>query len=111
MELYLLLLGILGVWRVSHLLSEEAGPEQVFTRLRRLAGTGFWGQLLSCFLCVSVWVAAPFALLLAHGWKERALLWPALSGAAILIERLLTERIKISPQVYFEETENEHVLR
>ena len=111
MEFYELIIGTLGVWRLSHLLSEEVGPAQVFARLRRRAGNGFRGQLLSCFLCVSVWVAAPFALLLVHGWKERTLLWPALSAAAILLERLGTERINISPQVYFEETENEHVLR
>jgi hypothetical protein len=111
MELYTLLLGLFGVWRISHLLSEESGPEHVFTRLRRLCGNGFWGQLFGCFYCISVWVAALFAVLLVHGWKERALLWPALSGGAILLERLSTERVQISPGVYFEETENEHVLR
>ena len=111
MELYTLLLGVFSVWRISHLLSEESGPERVFTRLRRLFGSGFWGELFGCFYCVSVWVAAPVAILLVHGWKERALLWPALSGGAILLERLSSERIRINPGVFFEETENQHVLR
>jgi hypothetical protein len=33
-------------------------------------------------------VAIPFALVLGVGWKETLLLWPALSAAAIVIERL-----------------------
>jgi hypothetical protein len=32
-------------------------------------------------------VAAPAAFFLADGWREWAALWPALSGAAILLER------------------------
>jgi len=87
-EIYWLVLGVLGVWRVTHLLFAEDGPWAVVIRLRRWAGTGFWGSLLDCFYCLSVWVAAPFALLLASGWKERLLLWPALSAGAILIERV-----------------------
>jgi hypothetical protein len=60
-------------------------------RLRRQAGTGFWGKLLDCFYCLSLWIAAPLALLLGGGWTERLLLWPALPASAILLE-LLTSR-------------------
>ncbi len=88
MELYWLVLGVLGVWRLTHLLFAEDGPWEVVIRLRRRAGTGFWGSLLDCFYCLSLWVAAPFALLLGSGWKERLLLWPALSAGAILVERV-----------------------
>jgi len=87
-EIYWLVLGALGVWRLTHLLFAEDGPWEVVIRLRRLAGTGFWGILLDCFYCLSLWIAAPFALLLGSGWKERLLLWPALSAGAILIERM-----------------------
>jgi len=87
-EIYWLVLGVLGVWRLTHLLVAEDGPWEVVIRLRRRAGTGFWGNLLDCFYCLSLWIAAPFALLLGSGWKERLLLWPALSAGAILIERM-----------------------
>jgi hypothetical protein len=85
---YWFVLGVLAVWRVTHLLSAEDGPWDVVIRLRRRAGTGFWGTLLDCFYCLSLWIAAPFAVLLGGGWTERLLLWPALSAGAILLERV-----------------------
>src|SRR5258706_705506 len=84
---YYCILGILGVWRITHLLNAEDGPGRVFARLRTLVGSGFWGELLDCFFCLSFWVALPFAFLLGGSWRERLLLLPALSGAAILLER------------------------
>ena len=83
-----LVVGVLVVWRVTHLLFAEDGPWDVVIRLRRQAGVGFWGKLLDCFYCLSLWIAAPLALLLTSGWAERLLLWPALSAGAILLERL-----------------------
>jgi len=85
---YGFILGVLGVWRLTHLLNAEDGPWKVFVRLRKLAGSGFWGELLDCFYCLSLWVAAPFALLLTSSWREGLLLWLALSGGAILLERV-----------------------
>jgi hypothetical protein len=84
---YWFILGAFGVWRITHLLNAEDGPGEIFVRLRRLAGSGILGGVLDCFYCLSVWIAAPFAWLLASSWRERLFLWPALSGAAILIER------------------------
>ena len=84
---YRLILAVLSVWRVTHLLNAEDGPGHVFVRFRLLAGSGFWGELLDCFQCLSLWVAAPFAFVLADNWAEKMLLWPALSGASILLER------------------------
>ncbi len=83
-----LVIGVLVVWRVTHLLVAEDGPWDVVIRLRRRAGDGFWGALLDCFYCLSLWVAVPFALLLGEAWTERLLLWPALSAGAILLERV-----------------------
>jgi Protein of unknown function (DUF1360) len=88
MPIYRLLLGVLAVWRFTHLLHAEDGPWQLSVRLRQQAGAGFWGELLDCFYCLSLWVSAPVALLLGGGFGERLLLWPALSAGAILIERL-----------------------
>ena len=103
MRFYWLVLGILGVWRVTHLLNAEDGPADVLVRLRRLAGSGVWGSLLDCFYCLSVWIAAPFAYFLGESWSERLLLWPALSGAAILLERLTAKSEPPPPASFFED--------
>jgi hypothetical protein len=86
-DFYWLVLGILGVWRLTHLLHAEDGPWNVAALLRRRTGTGFWARLLDCFYCLSVWIAAPFAWLLGNGVKMQLLLWPALSAGAVLLER------------------------
>ena len=85
--LYAFLLGTLAVWRLTHLLAAEDGPFALVARLRHRAGAGFWGELLDCFYCLSLWLSAPVAALLATSWAEGALLWLALSGGAILLER------------------------
>ncbi len=109
MGFYGLTLGILSVWRVTHLLYGEDGPADVFVRLRRLAGRSFLGQLLDCFYCLSVWIALPFGLWLGQGWQERVLLVAALSAGAIVLERLTsTETPK--PAVYLEDPEVSDVL-
>lgn len=81
------LAAILATWRITHLLWAEDGPANIFVGLRRLAGRSFFGALLDCFYCLSLWIAAPLAWLLATAWLERGLLWFAISGGAILLER------------------------
>lgn len=85
------LLGTLAVWRISHLLAQEDGPFDVIFRLRRKVGQGFFGTLLDCFLCLSLWIALPFALLSADTWIDRIVAWLALSGGASILF-LLTNR-------------------
>ena len=80
----------LAVWRIAHLLAHEDGPWDLVVWLRRAAGSGFWGGLLDCFYCLSLWVALPFAIGFGTDWPERLVLWPALSGAAILMQRATT---------------------
>ena len=81
--------GVLGVWRITHLLAVEDGPAEAIARLRALARDGPAAGLLDCFQCTSMWVAAPFAVALGSGWVKQLLLWPALSGAAILVDRIV----------------------
>ena len=76
-------------------------------RLRRAVGDGFFGRLLDCFYCLSLWVAALFAVVLGATWLERGMLWLALSGGAILLER---QRPAAPAPVYFEDEENDDVL-
>jgi hypothetical protein len=92
MKVYTLILGSLGVWRVTHLFNAEDGPFDLIVRLRRLAGAGIAGRLLDCFYCLSLWVAIPFALLLEDTAGQRVLLWLALSGAASLLQLVSSAR-------------------
>jgi hypothetical protein len=101
MRFYWLALGVLGVWRVTHLFAAEDGPWYVLAHLRRALGSGFWGELMACFYCLSLWVAAPMAACLGESWPERLLLWPALSAGAILLERA----IEVEPAIYKEDEE------
>jgi len=111
MRFYWLVLGALCVWRITHLFNAEDGPWLLVVRLRQRVGEGFWGELLDCFYCLSLWVAAPLAIVLGSGLKERLLLWPALSAAAIVIERLTAVSRGAAQPIYFEDQENQNVLR
>jgi len=77
-----------AAWRIAHLFTKEDGPADVIFRARAALGDGLAGRLLDCFYCVSVWVAAPLALLVCSDPIERLLTWIALSGAACLFERV-----------------------
>ncbi|HJQ49720.1 MAG TPA: DUF1360 domain-containing protein [Gaiellaceae bacterium] len=80
-------LASLATWRVTHLLAEEDGPADAVVRLRRRAGSGRLGELMDCFYCLSIWVAAPATLAVARRPRDAPLAWLALSGAACLLER------------------------
>lgn len=95
------LAAVLCLWRVSHLLSTEKGPFGLILKLRSGMGSGLFGELLDCFYCLSVWLAIPLAILTADGWEQALLLWPALSGAACLLEKA-TKRVEF-PGVFEEE--------
>ncbi|WP_437831022.1 DUF1360 domain-containing protein [Sorangium sp. So ce1153] len=82
----------------------------MIARLRARAGGGLLGSVLACFYCSSVWVAAPLALLLGASFREKLLLWPALSGAAILLERATKRSEAAPPAVYREDREEDDVM-
>jgi hypothetical protein len=109
MAFYWLILGVLGVWRVTLLFNAEDGPGGAFVRLRRAAGAGPLGDLLDCFNCLSLVIAAPFAAVIGAGWTDRGLLWPALSAGAIIVERILREREGLRAG-FFEHQEETHEL-
>jgi hypothetical protein len=81
------LLVVLATWRITHLLALEDGPGDVVIHLRTKLGHGFWGKLMDCFYCLSLWISAPMALFLPHHFREWPLYWLAVSGAACLLER------------------------
>jgi hypothetical protein len=88
-------LAALAIWRITHLFVNEDGPWDASLRLRRALNGTFAGNLFSCFYCLSIWIAAPFAFFCAATRVERIVCWWALSGAAILLERATGERLDI----------------
>ena len=109
MKLYLFIIAALAVWRITHLLQAESGPFDLFLKLRKGMAIIRFGELANCFYCLSIWIAIPFSYVVGSGWTERVMLWPALSGAAILLERATGQ----TPVAYFEEEElsDEELLR
>ena len=89
-----LVIASLATWRLTHMLWAEDGPWDVFAKARKLAGAGLIGKILDCFYCLSVWVALGPAAALARDWREGVFVWLALSGAAILLERITAERAR-----------------
>jgi hypothetical protein len=110
MKFYELTLGILCVWRLSHLLAAEDGPWRIFAHLRLWAGSGLLGDLMDCFYCLTLWVSALTIFLFHDSWKERVLLWLACSAGAILLERLTSPERNLLRPVYMEEKEHQNVL-
>jgi hypothetical protein len=112
MRFYWLVIGVLVVWRITYLFYGEDGPWDVFIRLRRAVGEGFLGRLMDCFYCLSLWVALPLAYWIGESWKERLMLWPALSAGAILLQKLTTKQEAVLPIVQGERHEEiDDVLR
>jgi hypothetical protein len=103
MKFYWFGLGIFGVWRTTHFLSAEDGPWSVSARLRRAVQYSFSASAFDCFYCLSIWVALPFALYIGDSIGEELCLCLALSGAAIALERLITQPDAIPPAIYFDD--------
>jgi uncharacterized protein DUF1360 len=82
------LVGSLAVWRLTHLIAEEDGPGDLVLRIRERLGSSRLGDLMDCFACVSVWVAAPVSLSVAERTRDVPIVWLALSGSACLLERV-----------------------
>ena len=106
MNILYLLLSIPATWRIAHLFSKEDGPFDIIFRIRKKAGNGFWGSLLDCFYCTSVWVSLPFAIWLGQDWPEKLLCCAALSGAACLLEQATTKSVSRHKQEMPDYTED-----
>jgi hypothetical protein len=92
MKWYFLIISLLAAWRVTHLLQAEDGPFDLIYRLRKALGISVFGKMMDCFNCLSIWIAMPFAYFLGDTWPEKILLWLALSGGSILLERITQKK-------------------
>lgn len=103
--LELLIVALLATYRITFMLNSEAGPADIFGRLRARIGvkydehsnpygTNWVAEGVLCFMCLSVWVAFGAAallvagILLNHVLLAEVLLLPfALSGGAIFLKK------------------------
>jgi hypothetical protein len=92
MTTYLFLISVLAVWRVTHLIQAEDGPFDVIYKLRKLAGESFFGSLMDCFFCLSIWVALPVGIYFGNDWMEKVLLTLSFSAAAIFLEQIIMKK-------------------
>lgn len=87
-ELVKYLVLVIVVWRLTHLISAEDGPFDLIIKLRKLAGNSFFGKLMDCFYCLSIWIGLLAAWYAGRHWEEIILLCLYYSGASILLEKL-----------------------
>jgi hypothetical protein len=108
-DAYRFLIATLFTWRLTHLLYAEDGPWDLGLRLRQAAWDKGVGHLLDCFYCLSLWIGLPAALLARSDTVSFLLVWPAVSGAAILLERSTTgEQYRSNvPKAEFKEDDRE----
>jgi hypothetical protein len=104
-------LAVLATWRVTHLLASEDGPADIIVRFRALLGRSIFGQLMDCFNCLSLWIAAPAALFVTRRPLDWLMTWLALSGAACLLDRPVKLSDLISMTTQPTEGELKNVLR
>jgi hypothetical protein len=95
-------LALLATWRITHLLVSEDGPGDVIARLRTSLAESVFARMLDCFGCLSLWVAIPLAFFVSWRPVELIPIWLALSGAALLLDRigpqpLVIERLADAP--------------
>lgn len=102
-------LASLATWRVTHMLAREDGPAELIVRFRTRLGNGLAGGLMDCFHCL--WLAAPAGLFVTRNPLDWFFTWPALSGAACLLERQGQQPVEVQPISEPTEGDSSHVLR
>lgn len=79
---------VIVVWRLTHLISSEDGPFDLIIKLRKFAGNTFFGKLMDCFYCLSVWIGLACAFYVTDRSDQIIILTLFYSGASILLEKL-----------------------
>ena len=79
---------VIVVWRLTHLIGAEDGPFDLIFKLRKLCGNSFFGKLMDCFYCLSIWIGILAAVYVSRNWETIIMLALYYSGASILLEKL-----------------------
>lgn len=83
-SLFDIVIAIIGAWRLAHMFNQEAGPWDIFIRLRDRLGSGVFGKAMDCIACMSVWLA-----LLVYVPKIRYfMIIMAISGMVMFMEAI-----------------------
>jgi hypothetical protein len=92
---FILVLGSLAAFRLSHLMTKERGPLAVFERIRNAlpGGRGSAREWLTCIWCFSLTASAFVCLILWAGglrlnWDYWILHWLSFSSLALLINQV-----------------------
>ena len=86
LEKYFLL--VVVVWRLAHLITLEDGPFDVIIRIRKMLGNSFFGKLMDCFYCLSIWIGFLIGWYAGSNLEEIILLALYYSGASLILEKL-----------------------
>jgi hypothetical protein len=106
MNLIKLVMAVLGVYRMTRLIVNEAGPDDIMCRLRyqvrkrvECKQRGFWwtlNGLINCEYCLSFWAAALMAIFAMKAkrnkFAEWVLTWLGLAGAFCIAQELKDAR-------------------
>jgi hypothetical protein len=91
---FVLVLGSLATFRLSHLMTKESGPFAVFERIRHLmpGGRGSIKEWMSCIWCFSLTASALVCVILWAGgldliWAYWILHWLAFSSISLLVNK------------------------
>lgn len=103
MQPLIFIIAALATFRISHMIADEEGPglpwgtkEQrkkgMFVRMHeRFPATDWVGRGLECIMCLSVWIALPFAAYIDWSWTT-PLTWLALSAVTVLLREWKNKR-------------------
>ena len=84
---------LLSIWRITHLIQAEDGPFDIIFKLRKFVGNGFFGKLMDCFDCVSIWVSIIPAIYFGNNLMCKIILTLSFSGGAILLEKITSKNV------------------
>jgi len=91
---FVLVLGSLATFRLSHMMTKERGPFAMFERFRNLmpGGRGSPREWLSCIWCFSISASAVICLVLwsagfALTWQYWILFWLSFSSVSLLVNK------------------------
>ena len=82
-----IILGVLGVYRVSFMIAQEDGPFDIFSRWRGYMGQKTWvGRGMHCTLCISFWLSLVCAAFVGS-WVTIIPYWLGIAGGVLALHR------------------------
>lgn len=86
-------LSALAVYYLTYCITQLDGPGDVFLKLRDKWLSGVFRDAVSCFYCLSVYIAVPFALMQYTSLYGFVIMTFGIAGGAVVIYEVV-ERLK-----------------